>query len=373
MSFTLWGVPGTLSMLAAWAAAVVIFRTSPDRIVNRRLALLLAVEGLWLGGALGVLFFLDAAAGVRAVSRVGTSAMVAVPFLYLAFLGAALPTPLVAALRTRRIFWLLLALAAGSAMTVFLLPAVFLSEPYEPGWATWNFRLVGLGQGFSQFQGVVYLYAFVAAVAVYTRTQCCEPLRRQAFWFALAFGTRDAYLGVTLLLYPTIRPLSFWGEFLYNPVEGLVYLVYVVLLSYGVLQAQLFDMHVRLHIAARRSTLVALIAAAFFVAAELLERVVPANSVLLGILAAGTIVLCLRPLQGLAERLVDHIVPMNVPSQAQLEARKLDVYRAALEGAMQDRIVTEKEQQILLRLRRELQITDREAARLHRETLSRVT
>lgn len=360
-------------MLAAWTAAVVIFRTGPDRVVNRRLALLLVVEGLWLGGALGVLFFLEGAAGVQAVSRAGTSAMVAVPFLYLAFLGAALPTPLVAPMRARWMFWLLLALAAGCAAAVLVRPAAFLSEPYAPGWAPWNFRLVSLGQTFSQFQGVVYLYAFVAAVAVYTRTQCCAPVRRQAFWFALAFGARDAYLGVTLLLYPSIRPVSFWGEFLYNPVEGLVYLVYVVLLSYGVLQAQLFDIHVRLRIAVRRSTLVALIAAGFFLAAELLEQVVPVDGVLLGILAAGVIVLCLRPLQRVVERLVDHLVPVSVPSRVELEAKKLDVYRAALEGALHDSVVTEKEEQILLRLRRELQITDREAARLHREILSRVT
>ena len=87
-------------------------------------------------------------------------------------------------------------------------------------------------------QGAVYLYALLAAVAVYTRSTCCDTMRRQAFWFAVAFGIRDAYLGTTLVLYPVLRPIPFWGEFLYNPMEGLAFLVYVVLLSYGVLQRE---------------------------------------------------------------------------------------------------------------------------------------
>ncbi len=46
------------------------------------------------------------------------------------------------------------------------------------------------------------------------------------------------------------------------------------------------------------------------------------------------------------------------------KARKLEVYRAALEGALQDGVVTEREQQILARLRRELEISETEDAEI---------
>ena len=362
MSFTLWGVPGTLATLVAWAAAVVVFRTGPDRPLNRRLAFLLLVEGIWFSGSLGALFFLESARAVHVAAQIGTAASVAASFLYLAFLGAGLPTPLVAPLRTKLAFHSLVLLAAMAAASVFAFPAAFVTEPYPAGWAPWNFRLVGIGQTFSQLQGLIYLYGFLAAVSVASKTHCCDVMRRQAFWFAAAFGTRDFYIGLSLLVYPLVRPVPFWGDFLYNPMEGLAYLAYVVLLCYGVLQAQLFDIQIRLRVAVRRSTLVALIAAVFFLASELVEEFVPVDGTLLGIIAAGLIVLCLQPLQRLAERLVNRLMPRHRPNEGELEARKLDVYQAALEGALQDGVVTEREQQILARLRRELEISEAEEA-----------
>lgn len=364
MSFTVWGVPGTLATLVAWAAAAVIYRTGCGRALNHRLAVLLLVEGIWLSSSLGALFFLESARAVHVAAQVGTAASVAASFLYLAFLGAALPTPLVAPLRGKFAFRLLVLLAVLAAASVFAFPTAFVTEPYPAGWAPWNFRLVGMGQAFSQLQGMIYLYGFVAAVAVATRSHCCDIMRRQAFWFAIAFGTRDAYFGLSLLIYPLARPIPFWGDFLYNPMEGLVYLAYVVLLCYGVLQAQLFDIRIRLRVAVLRSTLVAAIAASFFLASELLEEFVPVDGLLLGVIVAGMIVLCLQPLQRLAERLVTRLMPYHEPTEGELEARKLEVYQAALEGALQDGVVTDTEQQILARLRRELEISDAEDAQI---------
>lgn len=367
MTWSLWGVPGTVAALVTWVAAAIIYRTDPKRCINRRLAFLLGLEGLWVAGAMGGLFFLESESAVRVASLAATSANAALPFVYLAFLGSALPTPLVAPFRGRRAFWLLGLAAAGAAALVLAVPELFLSRPYSPGWAPWNFRLVGLGENLMLLQGAVYLYGLLAAAAVYTRSTCCDTMRRQAFWFAVAFGIRDAYLGTTLVLYPVLRPIPFWGEFLYNPMEGLAFLVYVVLLSYGVLQAQLFDIEVRLRVAVRRSTLVAMIAAAFFVVTEILEAFVPADGLLVGILAAGSIVLLMLPLQRLTESIMTRVMPVEEPSAVELDQRKLEVYRAALEGALQDGVVTEREEEILTRLRKELGISEEEEAGIRRE------
>lgn len=367
MTWSLWGVPGAAAALVTWTAATLIYRTCPDRGLNRRLAALLVLEGLWLAGSMGVIFFLEAEAAARIASLVGTAANAAIPFVYLAFLGIALPTPLVAPFRGRKALWILAAGAAGTATLVLVAPELFLDRPYSAGWASWNFRLVGIGQSLLLLQGGVYLYGFLAAAAVYTRSACCDTMKRQAFWFAIAFGIRDAYLGVTLLLYPILRPIPFWGEFLYNPMEGLAMLGYVVLLSYAVLQAQLFDIELRVRVAVRRSTLVAMVAAAFFLVTEILETFVPADGVLVGILAAGVIVLLMLPLQRLTERVMTRVMPVTEPSDEEVTLRKLDVYRAALEGALQDGIVTEREEEILARLRGELGISEEDEARLRRE------
>lgn len=367
MTWSLWGVPGVLSTLVAWTAALVVWRTGPARRVNRRLAALLLLEGMWLTGSVGVLFFLESREAVRVVSVLGVATLVTLPFVYLAFLGTALETPLVRPFRSDRAFVLLILLAGGAAAVVLLRPGSFLSEPYPVGWAPWNFRLVGLGQSAVQLQGAAYLYGLLAALSAYFQANCCDAMRRQALWVAIAFGTRDVYVGVTQLLYPVLRPVEFWGEFIYNPALGLVFLVYVLLLSYAVLQAQIFDIDLRIQTVLQRSTVAAVIAGAFFVGSEVLESVIPVDDVVLGILTASVIVLLLRPVQHVAERLARRAMPGVEATPDYLESRKLVVYRAALEGALQDGVVTEREREILDRLRTELEISEEDAARVQRE------
>lgn len=372
MTWSLWGVPGILSTLVAWGAAFLVFRTDPSRTVNRRLAALLLLEGLWLTGSVGVLFFLESAPTVHAVAVVGTAALAALPFVYLAFLGTALDTPLVRPLRSEGAFGLLVLLAVAAGAAVLLRPDAFVSAPYEAGWAPWNYRLEGLGQSLVQLQGAVHLYGLLAAVSAYLQPHCCRSLRRRAFWVAVAFGTRDVYLGLTQLLYPVLRPVTFWGDLVYNPALGLVFLVYVALLSYGVLQAQIFDIDLRIRAALRRSTVAASIAGAFFVGSELLEAVIPVDGTMLGILTAGLIVLLLRPLQRMAERLARRAMPGVEPTPDYLEARKHEVYRAAVEGALQDGTITDREEAVLARLRSELEIGEDEAGRILETTEERL-
>lgn len=367
MTWSFWGVPGTLTCVVAWAAAVVVLRTSPDRSVNRRLAGLLFLEGLFLATAVGAIFFVESEAAVRVLSVVSTASLVASSVQYLAFLGISLQTPLVAPFRSRRAFWLLMATGAAGVTAVIVRPDAFVSDPYAPGWAPWNFQFVGLGESVTQLHGLVFLYGFLAAVTTYVQVDCCATNRKKAFWFAAAFGARDVYAGLTQLLYPLLRPTGVWGDFIYNPGLAFAYLAYVILMSYGVLQAQLFDIDVRIRGVLRRSTVVAVIAGFFFVGSEILETLLPVGDAVLGIFMAAVIVLLLRPLQRVAERVAARILPAVPDTDDNLDARKLDLYRAALEGALQDGVVTDREAEILRRLRAELGISEEEAARVRRE------
>lgn len=372
MAWSWWAVPGTLVGLAAWSASLVVLRTAPQRSANRRLALVLLLEGLFMNGPTGFLFFVESRSLAWGLTIAGTAAMVALPFQYLALLGAALETRLLRPFRSPRAFWVLSALSLLAATTVVLWPRAYVTELYHPGWAPWNTRFHGFGALGVQVLGITALFALIAALGAHERTTPGSAARCRALWFAIAFGVRDAYIGVLHLLYPLLRPVPFWGDFLFNPGEGLVYLAYVLLLAYGVLRTQLFDIEIRIRFALAQSATGALVAVLFLVFSELLEPVVSQEGSISGMLAALAVFAVLGPVQRAVSRAVDRLMRGPPDADDYLAARRLEVYRAALEGAIQDGVVTEREKAILARLKRKLGMTPEEARRAEREVLARV-
>ncbi|MFW6078816.1 MAG: hypothetical protein ACODAE_04300, partial [Gemmatimonadota bacterium] len=357
--------------LVAWGAAVLVIRTAPHRPVNRRLFALLVLEGIFSGAGFGLLFLIDHAGAAFALGTVSAAAMIALPFHYLSFLGASLKTPLVAPFVGRPAVIGLTALSLAAAGWVLIAPELFITQPYHPDWATWNFRFRDLGQRGAQLHGVGYIFGLIAALSAFRRTRPGSAARSRAKWFAIAFGARDGSIGIMQLLYPVIRPVPFWGDFLYNPVQGLVFFGYVLLLVYGVLRTQLFDIELKIKFALKHSTVAAAIAGGFFIGSEALETVVPVDSPLLSVLAAAAIVAALRPIQRLAERFTNRVMRGVEDSPRYLGARKLEVYQAALEGAIEDGVITERERTILVRLRDQLEIPTVEADRMERDVVDR--
>ena len=106
--------------------------------------------------------------------------------------------------------------------------------------------------------------------------------------------------------------------------------------------------------------MVALVGGFFLIGSELLEALVPVQSTLLGVAVAVVILVLLRPIQRLALRMVGGIMKDVGDTPDYLEARKLDVYRAAVEGAFEDGMITQKEERILERLRDSLELSEAE-------------
>lgn len=366
MRWTWWAVPGTIVFLVSWVAAAVALRTAPNRSLNRRLAVLLFLEGVFAAGAFGLLFFFERPGPVSGLAAAGTAAMVALPFQYLSFLAVSLETPLVAPFRLRIALWILGFASLAAALLVLLAPGTFITDLYSPGWAPWNFQFREWGQRGAQLHGLAYLFGLVAAISAWFLAPAGSVARNRALWFAIAFGLRDAYVGLFQFLYPLVRPLPFWGDFIYNPGQGIAYLAYVCLLTYGVLRTQLFDIDLKIRFAIQHSTVVAMIGGAFLVGSEVLELFLPIEGTILGLAAALVIVVALRPVQRFAERLAGEIMPGVEDTPAYFEARKLEVYRAAVEGAVHDGRITEAERRILDRLREQLAIPPEVAAALER-------
>lgn len=141
-----------------------------------------------------------------------------------------------------------------------------------------------------------------------------------------------------------------------------------ILLAYGILRHQLFDIDLKIKWTIKRSTLVALFVAFFFVVSEL-AAVFFADRIgtVLGILAAGVLLFAIAPLQRLADRVSDAAMPRVKDTQEYRTVRKREVYRAALESAIEDGDITDKERSMLATLADQLQLTSAEALRLERQ------
>jgi len=368
LTWTPWALPGLLTAALAWAGAIVVLRTNPHRSLNRRLAVLLSLEGLWMAG--GLFYMIEDPVIAYRAGAVAVAAMAALPFQYLSFLGTALRTPLVRPFRSRVSLTVLAAASIGAAAWVLLDPSSFITDLYSPAWATWNFRFRSLGQRAAQLHGAAALFGLVAALHAYGRARADSAARSRALWFAIAFGTRDLYAGAANLLYPVIRDVPFWGDFVFNAGQTSVYLAYVALLAYGVLRNQLFDIDLKLKFALEKGTVGSFFAAAFFTGDYLLERIIPVDGAVLGFVAAVAVAAVLRPIQKLADSFADRVMGRVEDTPEYIRGRKHAVYRAALEAAVEDGRISDRERDILARLRRELEIAPEAGVRLEREVLS---
>jgi hypothetical protein len=368
--WTWWALPGILTFVVALAAAFVALRTAPLRLLNRRLALVLFLEGVWMAGSAGLLFVVKSQPLAFVLGSIGTAAMVALTLQYFAFLGVSVQTPLAKPFRSRAVVLTIDLATLAMVALVLTNPQSFLTEPYSPGWATWNIRMRGTGQLALQVHGLASLYVLVAALSARRRTRPGTAARTRATWFAIAFGLRDLYVGGFGFLYPIFRPIPFWGDFLYNPMIGVDYLIFVVFLAYGVLRTQLFSIDLKLKFALRQGTIGAVVAGVFFVGSEVLESFVPADNTWYAVFTAAIIVVLLRPVEALAERLMNRLMPGVQDTPDYVGTRKNDVYRAALEGAAEDGIITERERAILNRLAEQLQLSAEEVDVMERELVS---
>ena len=356
-----WAVPGTLVFIAAWACAIIAIRTAHGRTLNRHLSAVLILEGLFVGCAVGFLFFFEDREVVQVLATCGTAAVVALPFQYISFLAVSLKSPLVAPFQSRTASVLLGMASVIGATLVLTNSQMFISELYSPDFAPWNFRFEGLGLWAAQFHGAIALYGLIVAVSAYISAKRGSAAHNRAKWFVIAFGVRDVYVGICQIFYPVIRPIPFWGDFIFNPGNALFYFIYVLLLAYAVLKMQLFDIDLKLKFALQKGTLVALVGGLFFIGSELLEALVPVQSTFLGVAVAVVILLLLRPLQRLTMRIAGDIMQGVDETPAYLDGRKLEVYRAAVEGAGENGVITDKERSMLERLREKLELSEDDA------------
>lgn len=372
MIWNWWGVPGVLVLLLAWSAAGVALWAAPRRRVNRQLAAVLLLEGVYGAGNFGLLFFVTDPAVAAVFARLGAIAMTTLPLQYLVFLGVSLDSPIARPFGSRLGRGILHVATVAAVFALVRAPQLFITNVFVPDWAPWNFTYVGWGPRVVQFHGIVSLFGLVVAIDAFRRAAPGSAARNLAGWFIVAFGIRDAFIAAIQVMMPYVRPIPFWGDLIYNPVHGMMYVTYVPLLAYAILRHQLLDIDLKVRFVLKQGTVGALLAGLFLVTSELIESVIHVEGAVLGVLLAVVIAAALHPAQRLAERLATSAMPGVRPDETYLEGRRRDVLRSAIENAWADGHLTERDCRLIRLLREELRVGEREAFDLEAEVIARL-
>jgi hypothetical protein len=136
----------------------------------------------------------------------------------------------------------------------------------------------------------------------------------------------------------------------------------VPLIAYGILRTQLFDIDLRIRWTIKQSTVAAVFVAIFYLVSEGADRLLASEfGNIAGLIASALVVFFLVPLQRFAEGVANVAMPNteNTPEYAMY--RKFQVYEAALTEALPDGNISERERELLNRLRDSLGISTSDA------------
>lgn len=140
-----------------------------------------------------------------------------------------------------------------------------------------------------------------------------------------------------------------------------------LLLAYAVLRHQLFEIDLKLKWTISRGTVAGSVLVTFFVVSQLVENLASEKfGLLAGSFAAGFLLFLIQPLLRFADRVADRAMPNVQDTEQYRTVRKRDVYVAALEGALVDGVVSDRERDMLARLQDQLGLTATEARALER-------
>jgi hypothetical protein len=215
--------------------------------------------------------------------------------------------------------------------------------------------------------------ALAGSIHAWRRAERGTPARERAGAFALAFGTRDVILASGLLL-SELAPadggaLSDAFDTIGDYAFPVATVCYIPLLAYGILKTQLFDIDLKIKLGIQRSTVVTIVAVTSVIAGKIADRYAQAQwGWIAGIAAAVAMLFFTRGLNKVGEKVAETAMPGVQATSAYVAAKKIDVYRAAVETALEnDGLIDERERAMLDRLRSKLALTAEDCAAVEAE------
>jgi hypothetical protein len=204
---------------------------------------------------------------------------------------------------------------------------------------------------------LIMLYALGCAISAWRRSAPGTLPRSRSRAYAVAFGTRDTLTVIAILL--NIGLVGLLGKQSLNlftyPIWAIAPILFAVLLTYGILRTQLFDLELKLKVGISRSTAIAIAIIAAFVAAKAAETYLNKNvGFLAGSVAAGILLFLAPRLNRLGDKVANATLPHVQPTPQYVTFKKLEVYKAAVEAANETGGLTAKDRLALDRLRTKL-------------------
>ena len=355
---------GTLGGLVALTAAVLIFRTAPDRRVAWRFGALLIFEALMIWTTrVGPLYWLDTEGLDRVWLRMHFANDGFLIATYLPALAVVIHSRLLVPFESNRVAVVMFGLALIHAVLVFAYPDLYVSGD---GLIPYKQRMLDSAQPAVKFVygSIVLSYTFGLIATLLARRSAQGRLaRHQASVLALAFGARDLTWG---LIYSVGMYLLVFGvrsgggtSLLFGVLATGGLFTYVCLTTYGILSEHLFDIDIKIKWTLERGTIAAIFIAVFFMVSEGASALLSDQfGSLLGILATGALVFAMTPLQRAVERLADHTIPSVRDTPGYKNYKKLQIYGEAVAEAMQDGVISRVERVVLNRLRVQLDLEE---------------
>lgn len=338
----------------AFALAAIIVAAAPRSLPNRALAALLVLDGLgWLGIAEALLVFGVDPGG--AVTWWFEFTITASPWFYAAFVAATMKVPWTRWLSRPGALWTLWALG----ISVALVRLLWLEG--DPVYGRIR-DVVGLTSGPAIVIGVW-------AMAVSFQYFRLAPERRRAVAFVTAFTVRNLAL-IALFGSAQLVKRGVLGGTMFEAILvalKAMLLLHVLYVAYGVLSGQVVDLDDRVRRGLQRVIVALAIAGVFLVLTEGTEMVVPVDSPVLALLAAGVITVLFQPLQRLAQRLAQRLFPGMVVDDTVGYRQRTQLYRQQVEVAYADGHMGKKEREMLDRLAATLRLDEADVQRLEKD------
>jgi hypothetical protein len=359
---------GPLSALCLWGIAAISLRGDSRGHANVHLAVMGIAGGFDFG--LGSLAFVvaDRTTAYNLFVYGFAVSWIYVP-AYLCFLGVAIKSRLLRPLRSRWVRVAVYAIGAGSAVaSVVWNHAVYVGFEHDPnlGWDATP-GLLFLVSGWSS----IALVLLTIPVTIFAwRSAAAGTIERQrAGAYLSAFLVADGSILVSnvaaLLVTDVVAQ-----DFVDNVLFPLGFVAFAALLVRGIVRYQLLDFDLKVKWTLQRGTVAAIILGAAVVAGQVAQNYLSgAFGWLAGGIVAGLLIFAIRPIERFAERLSDRAMPRTTGTPEYLAQRKHEIYRAAIEDAMRDGVVSAKERALLLRLSDNLGLSSDESTRIEREVL----
>jgi hypothetical protein len=173
---------------------------------------------------------------------------------------------------------------------------------------------------------------------------------------------------VTAILLPFVGTNSVYlGGELAPYIFGLWRLALPALVTYALLRYDLFNLDIAVKRSIRYGTVAAAFVIVFYVASETAEDYLKGFlGEYGGFIAAGALAFAIKPLENLGERLASKTMPHTKPLAALGHDDRLLLYQEQVALALQDKEMTERERQMLNRLRDRLGLTKKQAETVER-------